>query len=77
MLPSNTYPHLTLTSHRLALQCYLACIQGLDGQVGKFPQLPQCLRHIARLYFAEEEYEKAVHFVQAEKLYYETAILGK
>jgi hypothetical protein len=34
------------------------------------------LRHIARLYFAEEEYEKAVHFVQAEKLYYETAILG-
>lgn len=60
----------------LALQCYLACIQGLDGQVGKFPQLPQCLRHIARLYFAEEEYEKAVHFVQAEKLYYETAILA-
>lgn len=60
----------------LALQCYLACIQGLDGQVGNFPQLPQCLRHIARLYFAEEEYEKAVHFVQAEKLYYESAIIG-
>ncbi|KAL5268755.1 hypothetical protein ACHWQZ_G002563 [Mnemiopsis leidyi] len=60
----------------LALQCYLACIQGLDGEVGNFPQLPQCLRHIARLYFAEEEYEKAVHFVQAEKLYYETAILS-
>eukprot|EP00116_Pleurobrachia_bachei_P010375 sb/3470637/ len=61
---------------RLALQCYLACIQGLDGSVGLFPELPLCLRHIARLYFAEEEYEKAVHFVQAEKLYYETALLA-
>jgi len=60
----------------LALQCYLACIQGLDGQVEQFPQLPLCLRYIARLYFAEEQYEKAVHFVQAEKLYYETALLA-
>lgn len=60
----------------LALQCYLACIQGLDNDVAQFTQLPLCLRHIARLYFAEEDYEKAVHFVQAEKLYYETAILS-
>lgn len=33
--------------------------------------LPQCLHQIAETYFQEEEYEKAMQFIQLERLYHE------
>ncbi|XP_070571079.1 protein starmaker-like [Ptychodera flava] len=57
-----------------ALNCYLGCLTGLSAS-NQFPMLPQCLHQIADIYFEKEEYEKAVQFIQAEKLYYETALV--
>ncbi|XP_078000887.1 uncharacterized protein LOC144453456 [Glandiceps talaboti] len=57
-----------------ALSCYLGCLTGLT-QSNQFPMLPACLHQIADIYFEKEEYEKAVQFIQAEKLYYETALV--
>ncbi|CAC5393393.1 unnamed protein product [Mytilus coruscus] len=57
-----------------ALKCYLACLTGLK-QDTRFPLLPQCLRNIADIFYQKEEYDKAVHFIQAEKVYYESALI--
>ncbi|KAK7471514.1 hypothetical protein BaRGS_00035853 [Batillaria attramentaria] len=58
-----------------ALKCYLGCLAGLSKDT-RFVLLPQCLRNIAEIYYANQEYEKAIHFVQAEKLYYENALIN-
>ncbi|XP_063427109.1 consortin-like [Mytilus trossulus] len=57
-----------------ALKCYLACLTGLKPDT-RFPLLPQCLRNIADIFYHKEEYDKAVHFIQAEKVYYESALI--
>lgn len=57
-----------------ALKCYLACLNSLKPE-SKFPLLPQCLRNIADIFYQKEEYDKAVHFIQAEKLFYESALI--
>ncbi|XP_052272983.1 uncharacterized protein LOC127873248 isoform X1 [Dreissena polymorpha] len=57
-----------------ALKCYLRCLVGLK-QDSRFALLPQCLRNIADIYFSRDEYDKAVSFIQAEKLYYESVLI--
>lgn len=58
-----------------ALYCLLACVRGLkEGSV--FQQLPECLHNIAEIYSQLEDYENAVSFAQAEKLYYETSLIN-
>jgi len=57
-----------------ALQCYLGCIKGLT-QKTNFVLLPQCLHSIADLYRDKGDYQNAIHFAQAEKMFYETALI--
>nr|XP_054757615.1 uncharacterized protein LOC129263734 [Lytechinus pictus]XP_054757616.1 uncharacterized protein LOC129263734 [Lytechinus pictus] len=57
-----------------ALKCYLGAITGL-AEGSSFEELPKCLHAIADVYFEKKEYEKAVYFIQAEKMYYETALI--
>ncbi|XP_013386191.1 uncharacterized protein LOC106155754 isoform X1 [Lingula anatina] len=59
---------------QLALKCYLGCLTGLEEGSG-FTYLPQCLHSVADVYFKKEEYEKAIQFIQAEKMYYESALI--
>lgn len=40
-----------------------------------FLYLPQCLHKIAEVYHLKEEDEKAIQFLKAEKIYYETALI--
>ncbi|XP_012935741.1 uncharacterized protein LOC101850320 [Aplysia californica] len=58
----------------LALQCYLGCIKGLKKKTG-FVLLPQCLHNIGDIYRDQGNYESAIHFAQAEKLFYESALI--
>ncbi|XP_064623988.1 uncharacterized protein LOC135485639 [Lineus longissimus] len=58
----------------LALKCYLRCLNGLRDDTG-FTYVPQCLHNIADIYYGKEEFDKAVQFIQAEKMYYETALI--
>ncbi|XP_003728558.1 uncharacterized protein LOC100893473 [Strongylocentrotus purpuratus] len=57
-----------------ALACYLGAITGLS-EGSTFEELPRCLHAVADIYFEHKEYEKAVYFIQAEKMYYETALI--
>ncbi|XP_035690455.1 uncharacterized protein LOC118425609 [Branchiostoma floridae] len=57
-----------------ALKCYLGCLRDLDETEG-FSKLPQCLHQIADTFYRKEEYDKAVQFIQAEKMYYENALI--
>ncbi|KAL4238597.1 hypothetical protein ACF0H5_003304 [Mactra antiquata] len=57
-----------------ALKCYLKCLVGLKEN-SKFALLPQCLRNIGEIYYGRDEYEKAISFIQAEKLYYESVLV--
>ncbi|KAK6181571.1 hypothetical protein SNE40_009398 [Patella caerulea] len=57
-----------------ALKCYLGCLTCLQAD-SHFVLLPQCLRNVADIYFSKEEYEKAILFIQAEKLFYENALI--
>ncbi|XP_033125861.1 consortin-like [Anneissia japonica] len=57
-----------------ALKLYLQSLTGIQQQTS-FPELPLCLHHVSQIYFNNNEYEKAVHFIQAEKLFYETALI--
>ncbi|KAK3608578.1 hypothetical protein CHS0354_042568 [Potamilus streckersoni] len=57
-----------------ALKCYLTCITNLKHDTN-FTLLPQCLHNIGGIYYGKEDYEKAVQFVQAEKLYYENCLI--
>ncbi len=65
----------TSQSYQHALLCFLGCIKGLN-QTTTFPLLPNCLQNIASIYAKFEDFPKAVQFMQAAKLYYETAIIG-
>ncbi|XP_062506022.1 uncharacterized protein LOC134182603 isoform X2 [Corticium candelabrum] len=57
-----------------ALKCYMDCLKDLkDGT--SFSKLPQCLHRIADIYYEDKQYEKALQFIQAEKLYYEKALI--
>lgn len=57
-----------------ALKYYLKCLVGLKEN-SKFALLPQCLRNIGDIYYGKNEYDKAISFIQAEKLYYETVLV--
>ncbi|XP_016129533.1 consortin-like [Sinocyclocheilus grahami] len=48
----------------------VASLQEL-GEQGEHPLLPQCLHQIAESYMREEDYERAVRFIQLERLYHE------
>lgn len=62
-------------SYKHALLCFLGCIKGLQ-QTNSFSLLPSCLQNIASIYAKFEDFPKAVQFMQAAKLYYETALIG-
>lgn len=57
-----------------ALKYYLKCLVGLT-ESSKFALLPQCLRNIGDIYYGKDEYDKAISFIQAEKLYYESVLV--
>lgn len=57
-----------------ALKCLLGAITGLTEE-SSFDELPKCLHAVADIYSDKKEYEKAVYFIQAEKMYYETALI--
>ncbi|XP_051578877.1 nutritionally-regulated adipose and cardiac enriched protein homolog isoform X1 [Myxocyprinus asiaticus] len=57
-----------------ALHCFLSCLLGLT-QVQSFHSLPNCLHQIAELYIDEKNYGKALQFIQAEKMFYEVALI--
>ncbi|XP_074118676.1 consortin isoform X1 [Sminthopsis crassicaudata] len=56
--------------HKQALQSLFSLIRGefeqLDSRI-----LPLCLHQIAETYFQEEDYEKAMKFIELERLYHE------
>lgn len=53
-----------------ALQCLFSLIRGEVEQLDS-RALPLCLHQIAESYFQEEDYEKAMKFIQLERLYHE------
>ncbi|KAG5857655.1 hypothetical protein ANANG_G00021720 [Anguilla anguilla] len=57
-----------------ALHCFLSCLLGLT-HVQSFHSLPNCLHQIAELFIEEKNYVKALQFIQAEKMFYEVALL--
>eukprot|EP01136_Pigoraptor_vietnamica_P030432 Opistho-1_new@89667 len=57
-----------------ALQCYVAALKDLRSSEG-FVLLPKCLGAIAQLYYDAGDFERAVHFRHAEKVYYEKALI--
>lgn len=62
-------------NYQHALYCLLACVRGLR-EGSDFPQLPECLHNIAEIYSQLEDYENAISFAQAEKLFYETSLIN-
>jgi len=76
MLYEKALSFLRLKNHNHALLCFLGCLKGLKPTAkSKFTMLPQCLTHISEIYAGAEDYQRAVEFMQAAKLYYETAII--
>ncbi|XP_066550179.1 nutritionally-regulated adipose and cardiac enriched protein homolog isoform X2 [Amia ocellicauda] len=57
-----------------ALTCFLTCLLGLT-HVHSFHSLPQCLHQIAEVFMKEKKYGKALQFIQAEKMFYEVALI--
>ncbi|XP_067939123.1 uncharacterized protein [Watersipora subatra] len=66
--------HFTEGRLDTALDYYLKCIKGIEQGSG-FLYLPQCLHKIAECYHRKDEDEKAIQFLKAEKIYYETALI--
>lgn len=62
-------------SYKHALLCFLGCIKGIQHS-SSFSMLPSCLQNISSIYAKFEDFPKAVLFMQAAKLYYETALIG-
>ncbi|CAL8272750.1 unnamed protein product [Merluccius merluccius] len=60
--------------HQAALHCFLSCLLGLS-HVHSFTSLPNCLHQIAELFINKKNYEKALQFIQAEKMFYEVALI--
>ncbi|XP_052437205.1 consortin [Carassius gibelio] len=63
-------PHADAGSPQGFARSLLASLQELEEQ-GEHPLLPQCLHQIAESYMREEDYERAVRFIQLERLYHE------
>ncbi|XP_055028570.2 uncharacterized protein [Misgurnus anguillicaudatus] len=57
-----------------ALHCFLSSLLGLT-HVQSFQSLPNCLHQIAELYIDVKNYGKALQFIQAEKMFYEVALI--
>lgn len=57
-----------------ALSIFLECL-GMMQECQYFAKLAQTLHHLAEIYHSLEQYDKAVEFAQAEKLFYEAVIL--
>ncbi|XP_046905543.1 nutritionally-regulated adipose and cardiac enriched protein homolog isoform X2 [Hypomesus transpacificus] len=57
-----------------ALHCFLSSLLGLT-HVQSFASLPNCLHQIAELFITEKNYGKALQFIQAEKMFYEVALI--
>ncbi|XP_061751249.1 nutritionally-regulated adipose and cardiac enriched protein homolog isoform X1 [Nerophis ophidion] len=60
--------------YQAALHCFLSCLLGLT-HVQSFTSLPICLHQIAELFITEKNYGKALQFIQAEKMFYEVALI--
>ncbi|XP_038146592.1 nutritionally-regulated adipose and cardiac enriched protein homolog [Cyprinodon tularosa] len=60
--------------YQAALHCFLSCLLGLT-HVQSFTSLPNCLHQIAELFITEKNYGKALQFIQAEKMFYEVALI--
>ncbi|XP_055016794.1 nutritionally-regulated adipose and cardiac enriched protein homolog [Boleophthalmus pectinirostris] len=60
--------------YQAALHCFLSCLLGLT-HVQSFNSLPNCLHQIAELFITEKNYGKALQFIQAEKMFYEVALI--
>ncbi|XP_030212896.1 nutritionally-regulated adipose and cardiac enriched protein homolog isoform X1 [Gadus morhua] len=60
--------------NQAALHCFLSCLLGLS-HVQSFTSLPNCLHQIAELFISEKNYGKALQFIQAEKMFYEVALI--
>ncbi|XP_053290726.1 nutritionally-regulated adipose and cardiac enriched protein homolog isoform X1 [Pleuronectes platessa] len=60
--------------YQAALHCFLSCLLGLS-HVQTFTSLPNCLHQIAELFITEKNYGKALQFIQAEKMFYEVALI--
>ncbi|XP_068194896.1 nutritionally-regulated adipose and cardiac enriched protein homolog [Antennarius striatus] len=60
--------------YQAALHCFLSCLLGLT-HVQSFSSLPNCLHQIAELFITEKNYGKALQFIQAEKMFYEVALI--
>ncbi|KAJ7990731.1 hypothetical protein DPEC_G00289960 [Dallia pectoralis] len=60
--------------HQAALHCFLSSLLGLK-HVQSFTSLPNCLHQIAELFISEKNYGKALQFIQAEKMFYEVALI--
>lgn len=54
--------------------CSLAVTLQELGEQGDHPLLPQCLHQIAESFMRKEDYERAVRFIQLEKLYHERVL---
>ncbi|XP_016133664.1 consortin [Sinocyclocheilus grahami] len=63
-------PHGDAGSPQGFARSLVASLQEL-GEQGDHPLLPQCLHQIAESYVREEDYERAVRFIQLERLYHE------
>uniref|UniRef100_A0A3B3TRH8 Uncharacterized LOC106948488 n=1 Tax=Poecilia latipinna TaxID=48699 RepID=A0A3B3TRH8_9TELE len=59
--------------YQAALHCFLSCLLGLT-HVQSFTSLPNCLHQIAELFITEKN-GKALQFIQAEKMFYEVALI--
>ncbi|XP_015206393.2 nutritionally-regulated adipose and cardiac enriched protein homolog isoform X1 [Lepisosteus oculatus] len=57
-----------------ALRCFLACLLGLTN-MHSFHSLPDCLHQIAEVFIKDKNYAKALQFIQAEKMFYEVALI--
>ena len=57
-----------------ALTCFLECMDGMQ-ECQYFAKLPHTLHELAGVYHSLGHYDKAVEFVQAEKLFYEAVII--
>ncbi|XP_035608129.1 uncharacterized protein LOC118368265 isoform X3 [Oncorhynchus keta] len=60
--------------YQAALHCFLSSLLGLR-HVQSFTSLPNCLHQIAELFISENNYGKALQFIQAEKMFYEVALI--
>ncbi|XP_056915129.1 nutritionally-regulated adipose and cardiac enriched protein homolog [Takifugu flavidus] len=60
--------------YQAALHCFLSCLLGLT-HVQSFTSLPNCLHQIAELFITKKNYGKALQFIQAEKMFYEVALI--